>query len=180
MEINTLHHLVKSIRDYTSKIDIIDFKLDQITSLLERYCGEDWYNYIYHNNPNYTKVKIPLTNANDIFEIYLICWNKGAISPIHDHSENGCIVKILKGKLNEFRYNRYEENNTNTNLFSFFKKKKKNIKNDKKNCICYKLECNTVSYIHNDIAIHQIANSIDDTAYSLHIYSPCNYDANIY
>ena len=49
-------------------------------------------------------ISINLIFRNEKYEIYLICWNKKQISKIHDHPENGCILKVLKGELIEYRY----------------------------------------------------------------------------
>lgn len=38
---------------------------------------------------------------NNIFELVLINWEKGAFTTFHNHPENGCVLKILDGKLYE-------------------------------------------------------------------------------
>ena len=53
-------------------------------------------------NIHYTK---NLVFRNDNFEIFVVCWSGKQGSYIHDHSENGCILKILKGRLTEYKYN---------------------------------------------------------------------------
>ena len=45
---------------------------------------------------NYHKFKI---YNNNNFEIYIINWNRYSYSPIHNHSKNGCVMKVLDGAL---------------------------------------------------------------------------------
>jgi cysteine dioxygenase len=87
---------------------------------------------------------------NDIFEIILIAWNPGSMSPIHGHPENGCLMFLINGSLNEERFN----NNNEKSLGN------RNI-ND-----------NSVHYIHNREGKHRISNINNFTVYSVHIYSP--------
>ena len=74
-------------------------------------------------------------------------------STIHNHSENGCLFKILKGNIQENHYN-------TDNL----KKISQKI-----------LSINDVNYISNNMYYHQMINLDNDITVSLHIYSPPNY-----
>ena len=79
-------------------------------------------------------------------------------SKIHDHSSNGCILKLLYGELIEKRYNN-------------------NLQHIKTNIISE----NNISYISNKICYHSINNNNNNNiSVSLHIYSPSNYIANLY
>lgn len=49
----------------------------------------------------YTRVKLMCTN--DI-AVYCIYWANNSYSPPHDHPHGGCILKIIRGKLNETNY----------------------------------------------------------------------------
>ena len=89
--------------------------------------------------------------------MYIITWSKKICSPIHDHSSNGCMLKVLKGTLIE---NIYDKD---------LKMKYKNII-QQNNCGC----------IHNDIGYHSIDNIFNNICISLHIYSPPNYETNYY
>jgi len=89
--------------------------------------------------------------------MYIITWNKCKESPIHDHSKNGCIYKILHGTLIEELYNN-------------------NLKIIQKNI----LHKDTIKYIDNKIGYHKIINPTDDISVSLHIYSPPNYKTKYY
>ncbi len=92
-----------------------------------------------------------------IYMKYIITWNKNKLSKIHDHSSNGCILKLLKGKLLETRYN---------NKLEILEE---NIVDE-----------NSISYIKNENGLHNIKNISDDISVSIHIYSQINYKMNIY
>ena len=41
---------------------------------------------------------------NDKFELILLCWEEGQMTPIHDHGGEECWVKVLQGELKETIY----------------------------------------------------------------------------
>jgi hypothetical protein len=86
------------------------------------------------------------------YEIVLICWAKHSSTEIHNHPENGCIMKILKGNLLEECFNIKTLDKIKINMY----------------------EENNVSYIHDDLYLHKIINKDQETI-SLHIYSPPNF-----
>ena len=85
---------------------------------------------------------------DDVYEIFIIYWNQGYTSPIHSHAENGCILYVVDGCLEETVYkdSMTVENKT---IRSFGK-----------------------SFITNTIGTHQIKAAVESI--SLHIYSPPN------
>lgn len=123
-------------------------------NLLNNYKSNDWQEYTVNQNKPYSK---KLIYENNLFDMYLISWNKNTVSNIHDHSNNGCILKVLQGKIIE---DIYDEN------LNFIKSNKFN-KND-------------ISYIDNNIGYHAITNINNDMTYTLHIYSPPKYKTNYY
>jgi cysteine dioxygenase len=38
------------------------------------------------------------------YEVYLICWLAGQETPVHDHPEEGCLMRVVSGKLVEDTY----------------------------------------------------------------------------
>lgn len=131
-------------------------KLEDLKYLLNDYNGDDWNNYVKYNNEKYNR---EIAFKNELCEMVIISWNKKQMSPIHDHPFNGCLLKILKGKL-------IEENYINKNNII----KKKNEIELKEGSISYK--------IGNNI-LHKIINNNIKTV-SLHIYSPPNHNIKIY
>jgi len=92
------------------------------------------------------------------YELILISWAPGAKSHIHNHPENGCIYKVLDGILIEETYDTKTLALTNlTTLLS-----------------------NDMGYIDNSICYHKMYNPENFSAYSLHIYSPPNFNMSIY
>ena len=88
---------------------------------------------------------------DDTFEIVLLVWGKKSSTCNHKHPENGCILKVLKGKLLEKKYR--EELIYNISI----------LKED------------AGGYMHNNLGTHVV--SSENESYSLHIYSPPKYYA---
>ena len=87
---------------------------------------------------------------------YFNGWSENQESPIHNHPDNGCIMKILDGELIEELYNEGK-----------VLLKKSLIKKDE------------VTYINNLIGVHKIINKNLKTA-TLHVYSPPNFNMKIF
>ena len=115
----------------------------------------DWSKHIPRKIINYKRV---LVHKNNEFEIFYIFWDKDAFAKIHDHAENGCIMKVLSGQLKE---NIYTTDTVQYITSSILSK-------------------NTVSTINNQTYYHSIKNITDGTAVSLHIYSPPNFRTSYY
>lgn len=103
----------------------------------------------------YIKIKVMNTTW---FDCYLLIWNKNSISKIHDHSENGCLYKILRGCLREEKF-------STINLNKITEKD---------------LDEGCINYIDNSMAYHRMSNQSPDISISIHFYSPPNFEMNIY
>lgn len=125
-----------------------------LKSLVEQYQENDWKKYVKFNNEKYAR---NIIYQDDVVEFVVISWKKGQESPIHDHPNNGCLLKMCSGKLREKRFS----NNGGLHKISDFA-----------------LYVNDVGYIDNSLCLHSIC-AIDDSV-SLHIYSPPNYKCNTY
>jgi cysteine dioxygenase len=125
----------------------------QIKLLLESYKPNinEINNYIYFDkSKNYTRNLI--STDNKTYTLLLLCWNTNKYSPIHDHPENGCWVKIISGSINEIKYKC-----KNNKLIE--------ISNDTIN--------SGVTYIDNSIGLHKVGNPDNNIkAITLHLYSP--------
>ena len=135
--------------------------INNTTEIMEKYNGNEWKDYLLSIMPidktSYKKIAI---DKNDIFEVYLIFWFYDAVSPIHDHPNEGCIMKIIEGELIE---DTYQNNGDYSSTFI-----QRNILN--KNLIANRFG--------NEI-LHQIFNKTELTV-SLHVYFPPNFKHNIY
>jgi hypothetical protein len=107
---------------------------------------QDVIQYINFQKNTYTRSKVYSDNNIDIF---ILSWYPDSKSPIHNHPKNGCILKVLFGKLQEHRY-----------------------LNNKKYIIIGASK-NNQSYIDDTIGTHQIIALLPTV--SLHIYSPSGF-----
>jgi len=139
---NTLLELFDEI----NRLDIITKNI--LESIVNQYDGNDWEDYIDVNfaKTNYNK---KCAMKNDKIQLYIITWNINSESKIHDHPENGCIMKLLSGKLYEHTY--FNDNNQ-----LYFLGKKKIMEGD-------------ISYRESTKIIHKISNDANISV-SLHIY----------
>ena len=127
--------------------------LNKYLPIIEKYTGIDYIKYINFDTENYKRTKLH-NYSNDKFELILICWNKDQNTKIHSHSDNGCLMKILEGEIEETIY----DNNINYINKNIYKK-------------------DNVSFIHNEYGYHKI--KAKEMSISLHLYSPPNYKAII-
>ena len=51
----------------------------------------------------YSKYKIPFP----FIDIFFILWRPNCVSKIHNHSQNGCYMFILKGNLKEIIFKKF-------------------------------------------------------------------------
>lgn len=140
MTINiTIENLAIQINQHLEKNKLKDFPLQNFNIT-------DFKNKInFIKNEYYRNI----VYSNNLFEIIIISWSPSSITPIHYHPENGCLLKILQGELNE-------------ELFLNNKDIKNNI-----------LTTNSISYLDNNIGTHRI--STKENTVSLHIYSPSGF-----
>ena len=89
---------------------------------------------------------------NDKFELILLCWEKGQITPIHDHGGEECWVKVIKGELRETVYEVDEAGELST--------LKSTISNT-----------GDISYMIDFIGFHSLENLSDKRSMSLHLYA---------
>ena len=82
------------------------------------------------------------------YEMFLLVWHPYSYTALHNHKENGCLMKILEGNIIEQK-----------------------ISNEGKYPQTQELFKNDISYIHNTHGLHRIINNNSNYSYSLHIYS---------
>jgi cysteine dioxygenase len=130
--------------------------MKELLEVVKIYNSDDWKEYEIFSEKKYKK---NLVFRNNNFEIFVICWKPKQYSAIHNHSENGCIFKIIKGQLSEHRY------------------KQETLKLIELN----NLSKDSIGYIDNNEGIHRVLNeSKNEDCVSLHIYSPPNFLATLY
>lgn len=131
-------------------------KLTMCHDILKSYSCIDIINRVRYSDNIYNKT---LLYENDLFSIYIIGWKPLQESKIHNHPENGCLLKVIQGKLFENLYS------NNDNKLSFINS---NVINK-----------NDIGYLAGDETLHNIVNS-DTHTISVHIYSPGKYKSYYY
>jgi len=121
--------------------------------LVKNYNITDYKKYKSFSDVNYKK---NLVYRNDVFEMYVVCWTPYQGTPKHDHSDKGCIFKVLEGNILEYKY------------FNDGKK------------IYYQHNVGSTGYIDNEMGIHIMKNESKTDCVSFHIYSPPKYSMKIY
>ena len=108
----------------------------------------DFSKYAHFKEDSYARNCIVKT---DEFELILICWNKGDITPIHGHDTQNCWVYQVDGKMTEIRYQKDEQGNL--------------------------IECNKMfispgmlTYMHDSMGYHLLENHTKHNAMTLHLY----------
>jgi predicted metal-dependent enzyme (double-stranded beta helix superfamily) len=130
--------------------------LKELSHIISSYNGSDWRSHIKYND-TYSKT---CAYANDFIEIIIITWSQNICSKIHDHPENGCLLRIMEGGLIEDVY--IMDNGVSKFMDST------------------KLSTNQISYKIGNEYLHKISNVTNKPCISLHIYSPPNYKIKYY
>ena len=139
---NTIQELNTFINNKLSQ----GITLQKLMKILS-YIGNDWLKYKSFNIESFNKI---LVEKSNLFETYIITWNKNQESPIQDHPENGCIMFVLEGSLKEVVYNDKLQVLYTTNYVS-----------------------GDVSYIEGATKLHKII-PLEHTV-TLHVYAPPNF-----
>lgn len=153
---SNFQELTKSLHSEMSSMNIdnkSDEHVDQIKKLLSqvRINENEWRQYTSFKENKYTR---NIVGHDEKFTMLLLCWNKNQCSPIHDHSDSNCWVKVLHGELTETRYKHKDDGS----LYSC------NRAVAPKDAVCY---------INDSMGYHTMANeNSDDVTVSLHVYSP--------
>ena len=151
MKISEINDYVKTLSLNPQKFSITDVRgiVDNLIIDIS-----DFIKNIDFGNQGYKKI---LIYDHSFFDVYVIVWDKLGSSKIHDHSENGCIFRVIEGILSE-------------QIFD------KNLVRIKRRI----LGKDIVGYIDNSNGYHKIMNILEKYSVSLHLYSPRGYVANTF
>ena len=89
---------------------------------------------------------------NEKFELILLCWEKGQITPIHDHGGEECWVKIIEGEFRETIYKVDEAGELRTIKSTISR-------------------TGDISYMVDFMGCHRLENLSDARSMSLHLYA---------
>lgn len=90
---------------------------------------------------------------NEHFELVVICWRAGQVSPIHDHGESNCLYLVTGGTMTEEIYSRSETPGRVTLVES------------------REWACGDVT-IADGPTIHRVCNHTGQDLVTIHLYSP--------
>ena len=124
-----------------TKFNDIIRSIDVPTSAFAGYCS--W------SKESYTRNCIV---DNEKFELILLCWEPGQITPIHDHGGEECWVKIIEGDFRETIYKEDEYGNLDIVKSSVAK-------------------VNDITYMIDFMGFHSLENLCEKRSMSLHLYA---------
>ncbi|KAF1360753.1 cysteine dioxygenase type I [Lizonia empirigonia] len=159
--------LVQSLSDKLgpcSGIDSDDVDEKELQQLMEDYVSDEseWEKYsMAQPNTAYTRNLVDKGNGKS--NLLLLVWAPGRGSPIHDHANAHCIMKILKGSLTETRYAwpTVDLNNSEDRHMKVISEKT--------------YQADQVTYMSDKLGLHRISNpDKENYAVSLHLYTPPN------
>ena len=164
-KLKNLNPIISKLRGTPSIIgikNIIDsYTPDHYCDILSEYktlnVKEEYNQFGYHKYPLYT---------NTHWNIYIIKWNPNSKTPIHNHDEQGCLMKILDGSFTEYKY-KY--------ILSRFFPQTQLIEIEKYGPY-YDKDLNN-SFIVD--YFHSIQNDSKTEGFSLHIYPNNNFKPNV-
>ncbi|KAH8821970.1 cysteine dioxygenase [Xylogone sp. PMI_703] len=134
--------------------------LRSLTSTMEGYASnpDHWLKYA-HSNPNKPYTRNLVFEVPGIFNLLVLVWTPGHGSPIHDHADSHCLMKVLKGVLREQR----------------FEMPNGDRRGSLKEIADVVFEEDKVAYIADTIGLHSVSNPHPtEYAVSLHLYTPPN------
>ncbi|KAJ5748370.1 uncharacterized protein N7511_010066 [Penicillium nucicola] len=149
----------------SSGLDSSDVDPMEIQLLMEKYISneEEWGSYAL-GDASRTYTRNLIDEGNGKSNLLILVWSPGKGSSIHDHANAHCVMKILKGKLQEDLYSwpdqaKIEEGQTSPPQLT----KQTTIGE------------NQVTYMSDKLGLHRISNpDPQEFAISLHLYTPPN------
>jgi cysteine dioxygenase len=128
--------------------------LINVVDTLEQYMSHDWKQYVNFTDDNYHR---ELVYHCDAFDLVVISWVKGQKTPIHDHPDQGCLMKVLQGLLVEKSYE-------NDGWLTYLSTRR--------------LEEGQIGYKEGNQVLHDI-HALENSV-SIHIYSPGGYQVQYF
>lgn len=149
MSDTSLHSLVRSLDRALREPDRTGST--KVAGLLAAYAAQqqDWRDFARFREECYAR---NLVTACGLFELLVICWQPGQVSPIHDHQGQRCWMAVLEGGMRETQFHATPGQPLREGRTSV-------------------LEAGQVAYIHDDIALHEIAPAGPESGVTLHLYS---------
>ncbi|KAI0132208.1 RmlC-like cupin domain-containing protein [Xylariales sp. AK1849] len=161
-QLNRFHELVGVLREAlgeSSGLTSDDVDVDVLSDSMARYVSNDteWSKYALSDaSRGYTRNLVDEGNGKS--NLLVLVWTPGKGSPIHDHGNAHCLMKILRGSLTETRYDFPDSDESKP-----MNTKSRTVHGE-----------NAVAYMADELGLHRMANEGNDFAVSLHLYTPPN------
>jgi len=165
---DSFHQLVQDLSSTlgpSSGLDSADVNPLDLQRLMEAYASNEteWRKYaLADHSRTYTRNLVDKGNGKS--NLLILVWTPGKESPIHDHADAHCVMKVLQGSLKETLYSWPDRNLVNDGIPSPLRVKKESLYRE-----------NHVTYMSDNLGLHKISNPDPDrVAVSLHLYTPPN------
>ncbi|KAI9167043.1 Cysteine dioxygenase [Paramyrothecium foliicola] len=138
-----------------------DVNVDFLSRLMEEYdsSNNQWSKYAFGDKSRgYTRNLVDEGNGKS--NLLVLVWSPGKGSPIHDHGNAHCLMKILQGSLTETRFAFPESQEQEQGPMRVISEKTYHE--------------NAVAYMADELGLHRVTNRGSDFAVSLHLYTPPN------
>ncbi|EAS32888.3 cysteine dioxygenase [Coccidioides immitis RS] len=162
------HKLVQDLSDVlgpSSGLDSDDVDPMDIQRLMEGYTSNhsEWLHYALAD-PSRAYTRNLVDEGNGKSNLLILVWSPGRSSPIHDHANAHCVMKILKGSLKETLYDWPDQEKTDAGEAAPMKVTRERVYGE-----------NQVTYMSDKLGLHKITNpDPNEYAISLHLYTPPN------
>ncbi|KAF2463292.1 cysteine dioxygenase [Lindgomyces ingoldianus] len=148
----------------SSGINSEDVDETELQELMNSYVSNEseWGKFAFKDGSrSYTRNLVDKGNGK--CNLLILVWTPGKGSPIHDHNNAHCIMKVLKGRLKETQYS-WPTVHLNNSEDSALKVNNETIYHE-----------NEVTYMSDKLGLHKVSNP-DSSGYavSLHLYTPPN------
>lgn len=138
---------IKSIDELVASLDEATPKDYPLIAKSINIDPEDFYEYATWEPRGYTRNCIART---DDYELILICWDAGAVTPLHGHDGQDCWVYQVTGEMTELRYDKEGGKLKKTNEMAFSQ--------------------GSLAYMHDRMGYHVLKNLGDTRCMTLHCY----------
>ena len=132
-------------------------RLSKAKHIIERYSGVDWIAYqqcpVMDGFQLLGYQRVGVKRHNDLFDLLVLSWAPGTLSPIHDHPCERCFLMCVSGDMYEDRYRR-------DNSGSITKLSRHDI------------PLGVATWIDDDIGLHAVGNKGSSLSCSIHCYIP--------
>ncbi|WPG99028.1 Hypothetical protein R9X50_00183300 [Acrodontium crateriforme] len=185
--INGFHQLVEDINQVLGPCNGIDsdgVDPEELKKVMAEYVSRDeqWEKYAFADHSRaYTRNLVDRGNGKS--NLLILVWTPGKSSPIHDHANAHCVMKILSGSLTETIYGWPCERSSDPAECASTSGTDHTCPSRagdlEPHALCVKrsttYERDQVTYMSDRLGLHRITNpSPDQVAVSLHLYTPPN------